>query len=94
MDPFPRPVEDVPARLPVVDVTINGAPVAAVDFQWKADRIGAYQIVLPQALVHAGTNRLDFHLRRPDLPSGAIQAGITDGDGISLWYVRVVTGIQ
>lgn len=94
MDPFPRPVEDVPARLPVVDVTINGTPVAAVDFQWKADRIGAYQIVLPQALVHAGTNRLDFHLRRPDLPPGAIQAGITDGDGISLWYVRVVTGIQ
>jgi 4-amino-4-deoxy-L-arabinose transferase-like glycosyltransferase len=92
MDPFPRPMDNAPTRLPVVDVTINGAPVDAVALQWKVDRVGAYEFVLPRALVHPGANQLGFHVRRPALPPEAIRPGITDGDAISLWYVRVSAG--
>jgi hypothetical protein len=94
MDPFPRPVEDAPTRLPVVDVTVNGAPVGAIALQWKADRFGSYEFVLPRALVHPGANRLGFHVRRPGLPAEAIRPGITDGDAISVWYVRVSPGTR
>jgi hypothetical protein len=94
MDPFPRPIEEPPARLPVVDVTVNGTPVDALALQWRADRVGAYEIVLPRALVRTGTNRLEFHVRRPEVPPGAIQPGITDGDAISMWYLRVFPGLR
>jgi len=95
MDPFPRPLDSTPPRLPVVDVTLNGASLGAVEMHWTIDRVGSYEIVLPRADVRAGANALAFHVRRPaDSPPGSVEPGLTDGDAISVWYLRVYAGVH
>jgi hypothetical protein len=94
MDPFPRPLDDTPQHLPVVEAAINGTPLGVVTLHWTPDRVGAYDIVLPRGLVRRGTNQLILHVRRPAPSAAAIQPGLTDGNAIGLWYVRVHPGLH
>lgn len=90
MDPFPRPLDETPGRLPVVDVAINGTPLQAVTLDWNPARGGTYRLVLPRTAVRRGLNRLVLRLRRPDpVVAPRIRPGLSDGDAIGLWYVRV-----
>jgi 4-amino-4-deoxy-L-arabinose transferase-like glycosyltransferase len=93
MDPFPRPLGDEAARLPRVDVILNGVPVATVDVRWTPGRVGSYAIVLPRAAVRRGTNRLVLRVvppaSRASDPASAPRPGLTDGDALAMWYLRV-----
>ena len=88
MDPFPRPLEDAPARLPVIEVTLNGTPIANVALNWSPDRVGAYDVILPRELVRRGSNQLSLRLRHPAVSDG-VHPGLSNGDAFGLWYVRV-----
>jgi hypothetical protein len=90
MDPFPRPLVDAPERLPQVEVVLNGIPVMSIALRWAAGRVGAYDIVLPRAAVRRGTNSLVLRVTRPaDSAMATIRPGLTAGDAVALWYVRV-----
>lgn len=90
MDPFPRPLDETPGRLPVVDVAINGTPLQALTLDWNAARVGTYTFVLPRTAVRRGLNRLVLRVRRADpVVAPRIRPGLSDGDAIGLWYVRV-----
>lgn len=81
MDPFPRPLAAAaPAPLPVVEMWLNGTSVAAIQLEWTPDRVGTYRVVLPQAAVRRGTNRLMLRVR---------PAASGDRPEIALWYLRV-----
>ena len=79
MDPFPRPLA-ASAALPAVDVLLNGEPIATIQLEWAADRVGTYRIVFPRTAVRRGTNQLTLRVKR---------AAGGDAEGISLWYLRV-----
>ena len=87
MDPFPRPIVDAPARLPVVAVALNGAEVGEIQLRWTSGRVGSYEIVLPRTAVRRGVNRLVLRVKRPVV--SPLRPGLTDGDAIGLWYLRV-----
>jgi hypothetical protein len=87
MEPFPRPLVAPPPRLPVVDVSLNNTPVGAIQLLWTPGRMGSYDIVLPRAAVRRGVNRLALRVKRP--AASQVQPGLTDGDAVGLWYVRV-----
>jgi hypothetical protein len=74
-DPFPRPLHDQPGLLPLVELELNGTPIGTVPMRWDADRVGAYDVTLPRAVVRRGQNNLLLHVPRTD--------------AIALWYVRV-----
>jgi hypothetical protein len=74
-DPFPRPLHDQPGPLPLVELELNGTPIGTVPMRWDADRVGAYDVTLPRAVVRRGQNNLLLHVPR--------------SDAIALWYVRV-----
>jgi hypothetical protein len=81
MDPFPRPLPAAPAApLPVIDVLLNGAPVATIQLEWTPDRVGAYRIVLPRAAVRRGRNELALRVTRASAAAGPV---------VALWYLRV-----
>jgi hypothetical protein len=90
MDPFPRPLGATPGRLPVVEVLLNGAPLEAIALGWTPGRVGSYTVTLPRATVRRGLNRLVLRVRRAD-PAVAprIRPGLSGGDAIALWYLRV-----
>jgi hypothetical protein len=90
MDPFPRPLDETPGRLPVVDVAINGTPLQALTLDWNPARVGTYTFMLPRTAVRRGRNRLVLRVRRADpVVAPRISPGLSDGDAIGLWYVRV-----
>jgi hypothetical protein len=90
MDPFPRPLGDAPGRLPLVEVLLNGMSVASIPLSWTPGRVGAYDIVLPRAASRRGANLLVLRVARPaPAATTAIQPGLTAGDAVGLWYVRV-----
>jgi len=93
MDPFPRPIRGLPERLPVLDVVLNGKPIAAVPVQWNPERLGAYEVVLPRTGVRRGDNHLVLRIQPASRSAGSTistdQPGLTDGGAIALWYVRV-----
>ena len=90
VDPFPRPLGATPGRLPVVEVVLNGVPLEAITLGWTPDRVGSYTVTLPRTTVRRGLNRLVLRVRRAD-PAVAprIRPGLSDGDAIGLWYMRV-----
>ena len=90
MDPFPRPLGATPGRLPVVEVLLNGAPLEAIALGWTPGRVGSYTVTLPRATVRRGFNRLVLRVRRAD-PAVAprIRPGLSGGDAIAFWYLRV-----
>jgi 4-amino-4-deoxy-L-arabinose transferase-like glycosyltransferase len=87
MDPFPRPLVAAPPRLPVVDVALNGVHVGEIQLHWTPGRVGAYDILLPRTAVRRGVNRLALRVKRP--AASPVRPGLTDGDAVGLWYVRV-----
>jgi hypothetical protein len=90
MDPFPRPIGGTPGRLPMVEIALNGTPVAGIQLQWRPDRVGAYDIVLPRASVRRGANLLVLRVKRSaESDTGPIRPGLSAGDAVGLWYVRV-----
>jgi hypothetical protein len=93
MDPFPRPLAATVTCLPAVDISINGTTLSTIALRWTDDRVGVYDIVLPRTFVHAGVNRLGFHVRRPAEAEGT-RPGLTDGDAIAVWYVRLRSGAR
>lgn len=93
MDPFPRPLGDAAARLPGVEVTLNGTAVATIAMRWTPGRVGSYDIVLPRAAVRRGANRLVLRVV-PSVSSAPDRTqpphpGLTEGDALTLWYLRV-----
>lgn len=87
MDPFPRPLVAAPSRLPVVEVALNGIHVGDIQLGWTPGRVGAYDILLPRVAVRRGVNRLVLNVKRPD--ASPVRPGLTDGDAVAVWYVRV-----
>jgi hypothetical protein len=75
LDPFPRPLPDSPVTPSVLEVVLNGAPVAQVQLAWNPERVGSYDVLLPRAFVRRGTNALSLRL--------------PDGGAFALWYIRV-----
>ena len=75
LDPFPRPLPgETGPRVPV-RLLLNDKPLEDVEVRFAGDRVGAYSVTLPAALVRAGRNVLT--IRSPEETP------------ISLWYVRV-----
>jgi len=89
MDPFPTPLGRQTVALPSVELVLNGAQVASIPLVWTPGRVGGYDVVLPRAAVRRGTNLLVFRVVRSETHSGSSAPGITPGDAIGLWYVRV-----
>ena len=87
MDPFPRPLVDAPARLPVVAVALDGRDVGEIQLRWTPGRVGSYDILLPRDVVRRGVNRLVLRVKHPAV--SPLRPGLTDGDAVGLWYVRV-----
>jgi hypothetical protein len=89
MDPFPPPAGQESIRLPSVELTLNGAQVATIPLVWTPGRVGGYTVLLPRTAVRRGTNQLVFRI----VPSSPLSApgtpGITPGDAVGLWYLRV-----
>ncbi len=90
MDPFPRPLGTTSGRLPVVEAVLNGVPLEAIPLGWTPDRVGSYTVTLPRTTVQRGLNRLVLRVRRAD-PAVAprTRPGLSGGDAVGLWYVRV-----
>jgi hypothetical protein len=92
MDPFPRPLAGVPGTMPIVEVALNGATIAAIPLQWNPGRVGVYDVLLPRALVRSGDNRLRMRIT-PTVPlAGAAdgaEGGLVHGSAVGVWYVRV-----
>jgi hypothetical protein len=93
VDPFPRPLRDRIVRLPTLRVFVNGTFVRTLELGWNSERVGAYDIRLPQSALRAGFNRLAFMV---DSSSPSYQlggrppvAGIGEGGTFRLWYVRI-----
>jgi hypothetical protein len=93
LDPFPRPVEDVPYPLPAVRFFMNGQFLRQIQLTWNPQRVGAYDVPLPHHLLRAGFNRLQLMVEpreTSDAPaSGPAGRGPRPGTAIGLWYVRV-----
>lgn len=90
MDPFPRPPDEGTTRLPTVELVLNGTTVATIPLRWTPGRVGSYAIVLPRAAVRRGANDLVLRVaRQPTEPPDAVRPGLTDGDAVALWYLRV-----
>jgi 4-amino-4-deoxy-L-arabinose transferase-like glycosyltransferase len=87
MDPFPRPLAAAPGRLPVVEVALNDVQIGEIQLRWTPDRVGTYDILLPRTAVRRGVNRLVLRVKRP--AASPVRPGLTDGDAVGLWYVRV-----
>ena len=87
LDPFPPPsagAED----LSTVRVLFNGVLLRTVTLAWNPEKVGAYELVLKQALVRPGLNRLVFVGGRG--PEGDPEAARRRPDrSFRLWYVLV-----
>jgi len=79
IDPFPRPLDTETNRLPAARILINDHLVATLDLQWNPERVGAYDIHVPQSVTTNGVNRLTVV---PEAKPGG-------GSRIRLWYVRI-----
>jgi 4-amino-4-deoxy-L-arabinose transferase-like glycosyltransferase len=87
LDPFPPPSGGA-GDLPSVRILFNGILLRTVSLTWNPEKVGSYDLVLRQALVRSGPNRLMFMRDR------ASAAGATTGEGppdrsFKLWYVLV-----
>ena len=89
LDPFPRPLGTAPERLPVVEVLLNEVPLHAIPLGWTPGRVGGYTVTLPRTAVRSGSNRLVLRVRRAEPVAPRSRPGLSEGDAIALWYVRV-----
>jgi hypothetical protein len=79
LDPFPRPAADAAERLPAVRVLVNDRIAATFDLRWDPERVGVYEVHVPEIMTKSGVNRLV--LLRDAKPGGP--------DRVSLWHVRI-----
>jgi hypothetical protein len=87
MDPFPPPSAGAEDR-PTVRVLFNGVLLRTVTLAWNPEKVGAYELVLKQALVRPGLNRLVFVAGRG--PEADPEAARRRPDrSFRLWYVLV-----
>ena len=90
MDPFPRIVTDATPRLPEVELFLNGKALSTIGLTSTPGRVGAYDVVLPRDTVRAGVNRLVIRIKRPaTVPPAQIRPGLSDGDAIAVWMLRL-----
>jgi hypothetical protein len=89
MDPFPKPLDNEPARVPTIEFVLNGGQVATTTLHPTLDRVGAYDVVLPKSLVRRGLNDLVVRVVRasPEVPG--VRPGLSNGDAASVWFVRL-----
>jgi hypothetical protein len=48
MDPFPEPLTETLARLPEVEIVLNGTTITSVPLQWTPARVSSRDFVLPR----------------------------------------------
>jgi hypothetical protein len=83
MDPFPRPSPGADVhQLPRVRVYLNGVLLQSVDLVWNPERVGAYDVVVPNDIVSASGNYLEL---RP-VPKAQTTPQVR------VWYVRIHPG--
>jgi hypothetical protein len=86
LDPFPPPSDT--ANLPSVRVFFNSVLVRTVALTWDPGRFGSYDVVLAQALIRPGLNRLMF--AADGNPSGPMTEDPGQPAGrFHLWYVLI-----
>jgi len=79
LDPFPRPAGHAADRLPAVRILVNDLQVAMFELGWNPERVGAYEVHVPQHVVTSGMTRLVV------VP----EAKPRGPDRVRLWYVRI-----
>jgi hypothetical protein len=87
LDPFPPPSSGA-EDLPSVRVLFNGVLLRTVTLTWNPEKVGAYALVVKQALVRPGLNRLVFagsHASSEDAAAGQRRLN----RHVRLWYVLV-----
>ncbi len=87
LDPFPPP-SDGAGALPLVRILFNGVLLRTVTLAWNPEKVGSYDLVLRQALVRPGRNRLMFVVDRSPA-AGATAGGGPPNRSFKLWYVLV-----
>ena len=87
LDPFPPP-SDGAGDLPSVRILFNGVLLRTVTLTWSPEKVGSYDLVLRQALVRPGRNRLMFVGDRSPAAGATAGAGPPDRS-FKLWYVLV-----
>jgi len=87
LDPFPPP-SDGAVDLPSVRILFNGVLLRTVTLTWNPEKVGSYDLVLRQALVRPGRNRLMFVGDRSPAAGATAGAGPPDRS-FKLWYVLV-----
>jgi 4-amino-4-deoxy-L-arabinose transferase-like glycosyltransferase len=75
LDPHPRPIDGTEPHLPTVVVFINNNRLTSLDMVWNPQRVGAYDIRVPAALIKPGINRVAFMSE--------------SGSRFMLWYLRI-----
>jgi hypothetical protein len=75
LDPFPRPFDVAIERPTTISVIAGTQVISSLRLTWNPERVGAYEMRLPAALVREGWNRLTLFA-----PAG---------DRFRLWYARV-----
>ena len=87
LDPFPPP-SDGGGDLPSVRILFNGVLLRTVNLTWNPEKVGSYDLVLRQALVRPGRNRLMLISDRASA-AGATAGGGPPNRSFRLWYVLV-----
>jgi len=87
LDPFPPPSNGAD-ELSSVRILFNGVLLRTVTLTWDPERVGSYDLVLRQALVKPGLNRLVFV--GGHAPSAAAAERGRPNRSFRLWYVLVV----
>ena len=64
--------------------------MTTIPLRWTPGRVWLVRHQLPRAAVRQGANRLVLRVARlPATPSDIFHPGLTDGDAVALWYLRV-----
>jgi hypothetical protein len=87
LDPFPPP-SDGAGDLPSVRILFNGVLLRTLSLTWNPEKVGSYDLVLRQALVRSGSNRLMFMSDRASA-AGATAGGGPPNRSFRLWYILV-----
>lgn len=86
LNPYPAPPADV-ARLPSVHVFFNHQLLRTVALTWDPERVGTFDLQVPESWVQSGTNRLVF-APAPSADQAAARREPSPS-GFQLWYVWI-----
>jgi hypothetical protein len=85
LDPFPRPATADNVRAPVIRVFMNNTLLSTIQPGWNPERVGSYEMRVPQTSVGRGVNRLNFMIE----PPATAWTGEFSTQTFAIWYVRV-----